>query len=1272
MAVLAAACDGFGSLSGGLDEVWQEVKETSSYTVTFNASGGDPTPPRQTIPYGGKVSEPEKPGKTGNLFAEWYRDGTYLWDFKSDTVTRNITLVAKWDEVEEGYHVVRFSVMGAIPETWPEQQMVREGEYARRPDSPEKSDGKSILDKWYKEPGFANEWVFDVNKVEDSDIDLYGKWKDLVGDEQIVRFKALGGSPVPPDMAVNKGNILGIASPVVSKGGSNFGGWYSDSSCKTPWLFDEYKVEGTTNLYAQWNPADHYTVNFIPRGGTPEPPQQLVKKNEKVKEPGKPEGPEMPAKTGYTFMRWYWKYSGSDATWLFSDFVNEMTGNLILYADWQANKYTVKYDAHGGTKNDPTSIFADKLFTYDTEQNIPANTNVFTLKGHEFKGWNTDPDGNGVSISDSQTGVKNLSPVDGDTVTLYAQWQINKYNVTFDTQGGSSVSGIPNVNYNTAFAKPADPYKDYGDITAADFGAGLYRHRYEFKGWYKEAACTNVWNFTTDKIGDADLTLFAKWTDPEAISLSGSTASDKFASALTYVNTLANVGTYTIILDDNVTRAGVSSNNLTRSGTKLTLLGKSVDTTKRTISLSSTGSLFRLASGVTLVLGDKITLQGYGSNNNSVVYVSAGGTLIMNSGSKITGNTTSGDGGGVYVTGSGSTLTMSGGIISGNTASNYGGGVYVTGSGSVFTMSGVTIGGSTTADANTAGAGGGVYVATNGSFTMSSDAVISGNTVSSLGGGVYVGAGTFTMEGGTISSNQAPSSSHGGGGVNVDNAGTFDFKGGIITSNTASNSGGGVLARTNATFAMSGDALITDNSCYRGGGVSLGPNVTFTMSGGTISGNRGTTGGGVHMVGNVSNPARFFMNGGNISGAGNPEVNEASEGGGVYVGAYGEFTMSGNAAISGNKATTNGGGVYMGSNGSFTMSGDAAISGNKATGTTYGGGGVFVYGGTKVTMSGNAGISSNTATTYGGGVFVQSSGTLEMKGNAAISGNTATTSGGGVYVYIGTLTMEDNAAISGNTATTNNGGGVYMDGGTFTMTGGTIGGSGTADANTAVSGGGVYVIAAKFDLSGDAVINGNTATSNGGGVSVSTNGTFTMSGGAAISGNTASTSGGGVFVSNNGSFTMSGGTIGGSTTADANTAYRGGGVYVATGSFIMSGEASVSGNTTTNDGGGVYVDNSGTFTMNGQATIAGNSSSGSWGGGVAVGAGTFRFAGGTVYGSDAAAGLKNTADYAMTAALYISGTAASHGTFVGETWNSKGTLSSTANTITVVNGELQP
>jgi uncharacterized repeat protein (TIGR02543 family) len=69
------------------------------------------------------------------------------------------------------------------------------------------------------------------------------------------------------------------------------------------------------------------------------------------------------------------------------------------------------------------------------------------------------------------------------------------YTVTFDSQGGSAVATITAIPGSTITA-PAIPT----------------RLGYAFAWWYKEAACVNAWDFSTDTV-TSDITLYAKWTE---------------------------------------------------------------------------------------------------------------------------------------------------------------------------------------------------------------------------------------------------------------------------------------------------------------------------------------------------------------------------------------------------------------------------------------------------------------------------------------------------------------------------------------------------------------------------------------------------------------------------------------------------------------------------------------------------------------------------------------------------------------------------------------
>ena len=247
----------------------------------------------------------------------------------------------------------------------------------------------------------------------------------------------------------------------------------------------------------------------------------------------------------------------------------------------------------------------------------------------------------------------------------------------------------------------------------------------------------------------------------------------------------------------------------------------------------------------------------------------------------------------------------------------------------------------------------------------------------------------------------------------------------------------------------------------------------------------------------------------------------------------------------------------------------------------------------------NAGrTSSNT----GRVMYVGANATVTMQ-NLVLTGGNIAASGGGVFVGGGTLTMTGGAIANNSSTNSNNGGGVYVDGNsTFTATGGTIGGDGSG--NSAKNGGAIYIAASgKVELKGATIsyntsetsgggvanygtfeissgsINNNTSGHNGGGVN--NNGTLTMTGGT-IANNTATADGGGVYVATSATFNMTSGSSS-MPSISGNQAKNGGGVYLAATGILGMGVGTISGNTATVDGHGVY--DAGILSLAGSAVI---------------------------------------------------------------------------------------
>lgn len=392
----------------------------------------------------------------------------------------------------------------------------------------------------------------------------------------------------------------------------------------------------------------------------------------------------------------------------------------------------------------------------------------------------------------------------------------------------------------------------------------------------------------------------------DTAALSGGGISLTSGNISTYVDKDLGDGAY--VLSDDIT---VESGSLRFGGTaSLDLSGHTLTFTapaETSVSFGSAGSYYVLHAGI--VVSGTMTLTDSSEDHR--------GTLDVRG----TGST------GVLVT-PGANFTMTGGTITNSTPDNnrgYGLAVFD----ATATMTGGKITGEKYCGVWTTDA------TTNNiprSFTMSGSAVISdcgGGVDSSVyGGGVRIDAGTFTMEGGTITNCAANK----GGGVYFCGD-TFTMNDGFIT-NCKANTGGGVYIKS-STFNLSG-GTISGCESYRGGGIYTDSPATITMSRGGITNCSARNGGGVCLE---SSSAQFLMSGGEITNCMATEEG-AGYGGGVLL-TYGSFTMKGGEIFD---CTANkGSSIYLDEAGSssptFTQSG-GTIAGTASlvyqlNGTTY-------------------------------------------------------------------------------------------------------------------------------------------------------------------------------------------------------------------------------------------------------------------------------------------------------------------------------------------------
>jgi uncharacterized repeat protein (TIGR02543 family) len=154
--------------------------------------------------------------------------------------------------------------------------------------------------------------------------------------------------------------------------------------------------------------------------------------------------------------------------------------------------YTVTLDADGGAVTPATVVRKDTNEAEGTFGALP----VPSRPGYTFGGWWTG--GTPAMKISEKTTVYNVwteSQTDDFSVKIYARWTLNppnKYQVTFDANGGSPVPGV-SVAYNAAI----------GVLPATS------REHHMFLGWYTERIGGSMISEATTVTGD--MTVYAHW-----------------------------------------------------------------------------------------------------------------------------------------------------------------------------------------------------------------------------------------------------------------------------------------------------------------------------------------------------------------------------------------------------------------------------------------------------------------------------------------------------------------------------------------------------------------------------------------------------------------------------------------------------------------------------------------------------------------------------------------------------------------------------------------
>ena len=266
-----------------------------------------------------------------------------------------------------------------------------------------------------------------------------------------------------------------------SRTGYRFAGWATSASGPVVYA-NQASVNklttangGVVNLYAKWD-ANYYTISYNGNGNT----GGSTAASGHYYDTSKVLTSNGFTKTGYHFAGWTTSSNGAVVYSNGASVLNLTTvhnATITLYAKWNANTYTVAYNANGGS-----GTMANTSHQYDTSAALRAN--AFSMTGHKFIGWATSTDG-AVIYSNSES-VLNLTSGTG-TVTLYAKWQLISYYLT--VKGSCpDCSGNPMGIMKGGFTNALTTWGQVRSVTAPaecglQKGSALFVCAYEFDYW---------------------------------------------------------------------------------------------------------------------------------------------------------------------------------------------------------------------------------------------------------------------------------------------------------------------------------------------------------------------------------------------------------------------------------------------------------------------------------------------------------------------------------------------------------------------------------------------------------------------------------------------------------------------------------------------------------------------------------------------------------------------------------------------------------------------
>ena len=388
--------------------------EANQYTVTLDANGGTVEPSAITVTYGQKYDKLPILSRSGYSFDGWFtlqNGGTEVKSTDVVAITVNTTLYAHW--TLGGYSLICHLDGGSVSQANPTSYTVETETFTLN--NPAKEGYTFVGWSGTGLTGAANQSVT-VAKGSTGNREYTAHWKI---NAYTITFDTAGGSTVAPITQDYGTSVTAPADPSLT--GHTFVKWDPEIPAAMPAENMVCVARWSVNLHTITYLVDGVEYKVIADVGYGTSLSPL----------------DAPVKTGYTFSGW-------------TGLPEKMPDNdITVTGAFAANHYQVSFHANGGAGD-----MEPQRFVYDVEQSLaPA---AFTRTGYTFAGWNTAADGKGSAYA-GDAAVTNLTSAADGTVTLYAQWTPNTYQVRLDANGGTVTPAELTVTYDGTYAPLPTP-----------------------------------------------------------------------------------------------------------------------------------------------------------------------------------------------------------------------------------------------------------------------------------------------------------------------------------------------------------------------------------------------------------------------------------------------------------------------------------------------------------------------------------------------------------------------------------------------------------------------------------------------------------------------------------------------------------------------------------------------------------------------------------------------------------------------------------------------